>query len=105
MKDFDGTLPPATFDFLIGSFVMHAQVHLGLMRIPGEEESRVNLPLAKHAIDMLGVIEEKTKGNLSIEEQRLLSNSLTELRFRYIQNSSSPAIEAVARQTEPGEEQ
>jgi hypothetical protein len=93
MNEFDGMLPPATFDFLIGSFVMQAQVHMGLMRIPGEDEARLNLPLAKHAIDLLGVIEEKTKGNLSLEEQRMLGNTLTELRFRYVQVSSSqPAI-------------
>jgi hypothetical protein len=93
MSEFEGMLPPATFDFLIGSFVMQAQVHMGLMRIPGEDEARVNLPLAKHAIDLLGVIEERTKGNLSLEEQRMLGNALTELRFRYVQTSSAQAVE------------
>jgi len=44
---------------------------------------------AKHTIDMLGVLEEKTKGNLTLEERRLLENSLTELRFRYVQATQS----------------
>jgi hypothetical protein len=41
--------------------------------------------MAQHAIDLLGVLAEKTHGNLTIEEQRYLENSLTELRFRYVQ--------------------
>jgi hypothetical protein len=41
--------------------------------------------LARHSIDLLGVLQEKTKGNLTLEEQRLVENSLTELRFRFIQ--------------------
>jgi hypothetical protein len=41
--------------------------------------------MARHSIDMMNVLLEKTRGNLSLDEQRLLENSLTELRFRYIQ--------------------
>ena len=44
-------------------------------------------PAARHAIDMLAMIQEKTRGNLSLEEQRMLENSLTELRFRFVQAS------------------
>jgi hypothetical protein len=62
-------------------------MQLGLMRFSEEEKAEPDLPLARHTIDMLGVLLEKTKGNLSLEEQRLLENSLTELRFRYIQIS------------------
>lgn len=67
---------------------MQAQVQLGMLQLPGAEEespSEPNLPWAKHAIDLLAVLEEKTRGNLSLEEKRLLENSLTELRFRYVQ--------------------
>ena len=61
---------------------------MGLLHF-GEESDRQkpNLPLARHFIDTLSVIAEKTKGNLSMEENRLLENSLTELRFRFIQES------------------
>lgn len=78
--------PPASFDMLVASLVMQAQVAMGMLPIPGQENEKpeINLPWAKHAIDLLGVLEEKTKGNLSLEEQRLLGNSLTELRFRYL---------------------
>ncbi len=84
MSDTD-FLPPASFEFLVLSVKMQAEVQLGLMHF-GEEKDRPepNLPLARHSIDMLGVLMEKTRGNLSIEEQRLLENAITELRFRYV---------------------
>jgi hypothetical protein len=79
-------LPPASLEFLVLSIRMQAEMQLGLLHF-GEEKDRPqpDLPLARHSIDMLAMLEEKTKGNLTLEEQRLLQNSLTELRFRYIQ--------------------
>ena len=86
MKDTDFPLPPATFEFLITSLKMQAEVQLGLLHF-GEEKDRPapNLPIARHSIDMLAMLQEKTRGNLSMEEQRMIENSVTELRFRYIQ--------------------
>jgi hypothetical protein len=83
---FEMPLPPADFSFLVSSLMFQAQLELGLLHL-GEEKDRPepNLPRAKHSIDLLGVLEQKTKGNLSIEEQRLLENGLTELRFRFVQ--------------------
>lgn len=52
---------------------------------PPEEKPEPDLDLARHSIDLLAVLQEKTRGNLSMEEQRMLENSLTELRFRYVQ--------------------
>jgi hypothetical protein len=79
-------IPPADFFFLVESILMQAQVQLGLIDLGGEEEtSEPNLPLARHSIDLLAMLSEKTKGNLTVEEQRLLDNGLTELRFRYVQ--------------------
>lgn len=73
--------PPASMELLVYSLVMQAE-----MSLMGEGEKQApNLPMARHAIDMLGVIKDKTKGNLSLEESRLLENSLTELRFRFVQ--------------------
>jgi hypothetical protein len=88
MSENEFQLPPANLEFLIWSMVIQAEVQMGLRRMPGEEEkTEKNLPAARHAIDMLGVLQEKTKGNLSMEEQRLLENSLTELRFRFVEAS------------------
>jgi hypothetical protein len=83
---FEMPLPPADFSFLVSSLMFQAQLELGLLHI-GDEKNKPepNLPRAKHSIDLLGVLEQKTKGNLSIEEQRLLENGLTELRFRFVQ--------------------
>ena len=81
-------VPPANFLFLVESILMQAQMHLGLLNFGEKEEnSEPNLPLARHSVDLLGMLQEKTKGNLTVEEQRLLENGLTELRFRYVQVS------------------
>lgn len=87
MSENEATPPPASFEFLIASFIMQAQMQLGMFGLPDgdSEESKPKLAWAKHAIDLLGVLEEKTKGNLTLEEKRMLENSLTELRFRYVQ--------------------
>jgi hypothetical protein len=79
-------LPPATLDYLVFSLRAQAEMQLGLLHF-GEEKDRPkpNLRLAQHSIDLLGVLQEKTRGNLSLEEQRYLENSLTELRFRFVQ--------------------
>jgi hypothetical protein len=61
-------------------------VQLGLVHF-GEEKDRPepDFALAQHAIDLLAVLQEKTKGNLNLDEHRLIENSLTELRFRFVQ--------------------
>jgi hypothetical protein len=80
-------LPPASFAFLVESILMQAQMQLGLLKFGDQEEegTEPNLPLARHSIDLLAMLQEKTRGNLSVEEQRLIENGLTELRFRYVQ--------------------
>ena len=82
----DFPLPPASFEFLVESILMQTQMQLGLLHFEENEgEPEPNLPLARHSIDMLAMIQEKTQGNLSVPEQRLIENGLTELRFRYVQ--------------------
>ena len=79
-------LPPASFEFLALSIRTQAEVQLGLIHFgPENERPKPDLDLARHSIDLLGVLQDKTRGNLSLEEQRLLENSLTELRFRFVQ--------------------
>lgn len=85
-EDTDFPLPPANFLFLVESILMQAQMQLGLLNFgENDEKPEPNLPLARHSIDLLAMLQEKTKGNLSVEEQRLVENGLTELRFRYVQ--------------------
>jgi hypothetical protein len=90
-------LPPASFSLLILSLRTQAEIQLGLLDF-GEAKDRPepDLDAARHAIDMMAMLQEKTKGSLSLEEQRLLDNSLTELRFRYVQ-----AVEETGKQKQP----
>ncbi len=67
---------------------MQAEASLGAAPWGGEKQE-VNLPIARHTIDMLAVLQDKTRNNLTIEEQRLLDNTVTELRFRFIQASET----------------
>ncbi len=84
-------MPPATFEFLVLSLRAQAEIYLGLLPAPEGGEEKPDLPMAKHAIDLLAVLAEKTRGNLALDEQRLVDNSLTELRFRYVQAAKTPA--------------
>jgi len=86
-EDFQIPLPPASFSFLVLSLRAQAEMQLGLMQFGEEKDAEPDLPLARHTIDLMGILFEKTKGNLSLEESRLLENSLTELRFRFVQVS------------------
>ncbi len=94
MSDAGFPIPPPTFEFLVFSLKMQAEMRLGLVHF-GEEgqDDKPDLPQARHAIDLLAMIAEKTKGNLSTEEQRLIENSLTELRFRFVQVSEKQGTE------------
>ena len=80
-------LPPASFTFLVMSLRAQCEMQLGMAHFGEEEKLEPDLPMARHTVDMMGVLLEKTKGNLTMEEQRLLENSLTELRFRFVQVS------------------
>jgi len=81
-------LPPATFEFFVLSLKAQAEMAMGLLHF-GDENDRPkpDFRVARHTIDLLALLEEKTKGNLSYDEQRLLGNSVTELRFRFVQMS------------------
>ena len=93
MSDTPIPLPPPTFEFLVFSLKMQAEMRLGLLGFAASEDENEepDLPSARHAIDMLAMLAEKTKGNLSLDEQRLIENSLTELRFRFVQVTEDTA--------------
>jgi len=86
MSDQEYPLPPATFEFLILSLKAQTEMHLGMYHF-GEEQDRPepDFRVARHTIDLLAMLQEKTRGNVTMEEQRLVDNALTELRFRYVQ--------------------
>lgn len=85
-------LPPATFEFFVLSLKTQAEIAMGLLSIGDESERQEpDLRIARHSIDLLAMIGDKTRGNLSYDEQRLMENSLTELRFRYVQATEEQA--------------
>jgi hypothetical protein len=103
MSESDFPLPPATFEFLVFSLKMQAELRLGIVAMPGEEQDAPDLRAARHTIDMLAMIQEKTRGNLSMPEQRLIENSLTELRFRFVQVTEDAAKAQATRAEQPDE--
>ena len=80
-------LPEVNFSTFIVSLSTEVLFHLGEIAHPGTGERQKNLPLAKHAIDTLAMIQEKTKGNLTEEEQKLLESMLYDLRMCFIRTS------------------
>jgi hypothetical protein len=78
-------LPPVDFATFVLSLGSSALMHLGEVEQPGTGALAKNLPLAKHSIDILSMLESKTKGNLTPPEAQLLENLLFDLRLRYVE--------------------
>lgn len=74
---------------LISMLSTQAMVALGMLPDPSTGQPDAQPALARHFIDLLGVIEDKTRSNLSADEQRLLDASLHELRMIFVQVSRS----------------
>jgi hypothetical protein len=84
-------LPPASMSMMIQMFATQAYAVLGLFPDPETgKPSPPDLDAARHLIDLLGVLEEKTKGNLTTEEQNLLRGSLYQLRMTFVEVSKQP---------------
>ena len=81
-------LPPASFASLVQMLATQAAIFLSDERDPETGRSMRHLDLAKHNIDLLGVLEAKTKGNLADDEKRLLDHLLYELRMVYVRAAS-----------------
>lgn len=77
-------LPEVNFTSLIISLSSSALFHIGEIADPQTGEKKKDLPVAKHAIDTIGMLKEKTKGNLTDEERQFVDNILTDLRWRYV---------------------
>jgi hypothetical protein len=81
--------PPVDFHTFVLSLGSSALLHLGEIENPNDGVSQKDLPLAKHTIDILVMLEEKTKGNLTPAEERLMESLLYDLRLRYVELSKS----------------
>ena len=78
-------LPPASFTTLVSSLATQAMMALGGFRDPNSDKVMVDLELAKHHIDTLKVLEEKTKGNLDEEETKLLEEASYQVQMLFVQ--------------------
>lgn len=86
------TLPQIDFATFVLSLSHSALVHLGEAPDPDTNETaQVDLGLAKQNIDILGMLEEKTKSNLTGDEERLLAQVLFDLRMRFVEKSKQAA--------------
>jgi len=77
-------LPEVNFTSLIFSLSSSALFHFGEIEDPQTGQKKKDLPIAKHAIDTIAMLMEKTKGNLTVEEQKFVNSVLTDLRWRYV---------------------
>ncbi len=78
------TPPPADFSFFITTLSLQASIFLGQIPNPATNKKELNLTQAKFIIDTLGLLKDKTAGNLTAEEDNLLENLLYELRMQYV---------------------
>jgi len=80
-------VPQASFGALVQSLMTQSLFYLGDLA-PRGQQPVVDLDMAKHNVDLLGMLEEKTKNNLTDEEKRALDGMLYELRMRYVSVAS-----------------
>lgn len=83
-------LPPAEFPALVEMLTTQSLVALGMIPHPASGKADPQLPLARHFIDLMGMLEAKTTGNLSPDETSLLGGTLHYLRMSYIEISKRP---------------
>ena len=81
---------PASFLSLVMSLASNAAASLGMMPHPVTGETGVDLQTAKHWIDVLGMLDEKTQGNLDQQEAQTLESLLADLRMQYVSFTNSP---------------
>jgi hypothetical protein len=84
----EAVLPEINFINFLFSISTSALIQLGEIEDPISQQTVKNLPLAKQTIDIIGMLKEKTKGNLTPDEAKLIENILFDLRMRYVKATS-----------------
>ena len=88
-SDLAGAEDPASFVNFLMSIASNAASALGMMEHPVTHQREVDLELAKHWIDVLGMLQRKTQGNLSTQEAKILEGFLADLRMQFVSLSNS----------------
>lgn len=83
-EDVPGADDPASFINFLMSIASNAAAALGMMEHPVTGQHGVDLPLAKHWIDVLGMLQQKTRGNLAAQERQIFEGLLADLRLQYV---------------------
>ena len=83
----EAPLPEINFSTFVFSLNTSALLHLGEVPDPATGKQQTDLPMAKQTIDLIAMLEEKTKGNLSSDEENLVKHILYDLRMRYVQKT------------------
>jgi Domain of unknown function (DUF1844) len=83
-EDVPGADDPASFINFLMSIASNAAASLGMMEHPVTGQRGVDLPLAKHWIDVLGMLRQKTRGNLAPQEEQIFEGLLSDLRLQYV---------------------
>ena len=89
-------MPPASFLVLMSTLATQTMAALGMIGDPATGEARVNRPMAKHFVDTLAMLQEKTKGNLTEEESAHLRDALHQLRMAYVSTAEKSPSEPTA---------
>ncbi|HEY6803443.1 MAG TPA: DUF1844 domain-containing protein [Pyrinomonadaceae bacterium] len=89
-EEIEGAQDPASFVNFLMSIASNAASSLGMMEHPVTHQRDVDLELGKHWIDVLAMLQQKTKGNLSKQEQQMLEGLLSDLRMQYVSLANSP---------------
>lgn len=89
-EDLADARDPASFVSFLMSIASNAASALGMMEHPVTHQRDVDVELGKHWIDVLGMLEKKTKGNLTPQEKRMLEGLLADLRMQYVSLANSP---------------
>lgn len=93
------------FFSLVYSFQMQTMMHLGKIKNPVSDKIETDLPAAQATIDLIEMLSEKTKGNLSDEEKRFVETALSDLKLNYVEESSKPAQSIEGTKEESKEDQ
>ncbi|MGQ0507440.1 MAG: DUF1844 domain-containing protein [Myxococcaceae bacterium] len=87
MKDTPGNEQPVEFTTFLLGLASTALIHMGESPNPETSRSERNLPLARQSLDLLSLLKDKTRGNLTREEERVFDELLADLRLRYVEAS------------------
>lgn len=96
-------LPEATFSTLVSGFVSQTLMALGELENPFTRQKELDLGGARYSIDVLGILQEKTRGNLTEEEKNYLQTVLSQLRLLWVRKSSPRGGSSPAKPSAPAE--